>query len=395
MAFNVGLRAAAYRIQQHTFTDVESRASVKFAVGEDYSIKASYARMHQYVQQISNNYINLPTDLWQPVTASFKPIRSNQYSLGVYGNLPLAMYFSVEGWYKTMSNLLEYRDGVSVLNPRLYWEDKLTMGKGWSYGVDIAVTKEVGQITGTVGYGLLWNWRKFDELNQGQKFPAKAVTVSTTYQGKAVTATDVMPQPVAIEDISVARQGPMSVYTDTDFIFTYGITFSDRTNESNYYFLQWDEVEPSKDVRMGERDFTYEFVFQQLANEVHATLPGWTPYCAYGLPFSDKGIEGERHTITVKEIVQMAVSADWQKTQMKRKFKLYSISKAYYDYLFSVLINQTNDKGIQGGLIDLGLVNPVKAYTNIDGGIGIMGCYTTAERVLDVMEIVGPFLTGK
>ncbi len=224
--------------------------------------------------------------------------------------------------------------------------------------------------------------------------PGEAVTVSTTYQGKAVTATDVMPQPVVIEDISVTRQGPMSVYTDTDFIFTYGITFSDRPNESNYYFLQWDEVDPSKDVRMGERDFTYEFVFQQLANEVHATLPGWTPYCAYGLPFSDKGIEGERHTITVKEIVQMAMSADWRKTQMKRKFKLYTISKAYYNYLFSVLINQTNDKGIQGGLIDLGIVTPVKAYTNIDGGIGIMGCYTTAERELDVMQIVGPFPSG-
>ncbi len=173
VAFNIGLRASAYHVQRHTFTDIEPRASVKFAVGENYSIKASYARMHQYVQQISNNYINLPTDLWQPVTASFKPIRSDQYSMGVYGNLPWAMYFSVEGWYKTMSNLLEYRDGVSVLNPHLYWEDKLTSGKGWSYGVDIAVTKDVGKITGTVGYGLLWNWRKFDELNLGNKFPAK------------------------------------------------------------------------------------------------------------------------------------------------------------------------------------------------------------------------------
>lgn len=59
-----------------------------------------------------------------------------------------------------------------------------------------------------------------------------------------------------------------------------------------------------------------------------------------------------------------------------------------------MLINQTNDKGIQGGLIDLGIVTPVKAYTNIDGGIGIMGCYTTAERELDVMQIVGPFPSG-
>ena len=77
--------------------------------------------MHQYVQQVSNNYISLPTDLWQPVAAGFKPLRSDQYSLGFYGNLPWYMYFSFEGWYKDMDNLLEYREGVSVLNPGLSW----------------------------------------------------------------------------------------------------------------------------------------------------------------------------------------------------------------------------------------------------------------------------------
>ena len=75
-----------------------------------------------------------------------------------------------------MDNLLEYREGVSVLNPDLAWEDKLTSGKGWSYGVDLSVTREVGKITGTVGYGLLWNWRKFDDLNQGVKFQLNSTT---------------------------------------------------------------------------------------------------------------------------------------------------------------------------------------------------------------------------
>ncbi len=225
--------------------------------------------------------------------------------------------------------------------------------------------------------------------------PGEEVSLSTTYQGKPVTASDVMPQPVAIEDISVSRQGPTSVYTNSDFIFTYGITFTDRADEDNYYFLQWDEVPfMSDNLRMGERDFTYGYVFQQLASDIRATLPGWTPYCAYGLPFSDKGIDGERHTVIVKEIVQMPKgSSSWHKTQMWRQFHLYAISKDYYDYLFSVLLNQTDDKGIQGGLIDLGIVNPIKVHSNINGGVGILGCYTTAERKFDVMQIVGPFPT--
>ena len=72
-----------------------------------------------------------------------------------------------------MNNLLEYREGISVLNPQLNWADKLTNGKGWSYGIDLSFTKEVGSFTGTIGYGLMWNWRKFSQLNHGVKFPAK------------------------------------------------------------------------------------------------------------------------------------------------------------------------------------------------------------------------------
>lgn len=173
VAFSVGVRGVVNRVQGTTFADIEPRASLKVALGDNFSVKAGYARIHQYVQQVSTNYIDLPTDLWQPVSARFKPLQSDLYSIGVYGNLPWNMYFSVEGWYKDMDNLLEYREGVSVLNPDLAWEDKLTSGKGWSYGVDLSVTREVGKITGTVGYGLLWNWRKFDDLNQGVKFPAK------------------------------------------------------------------------------------------------------------------------------------------------------------------------------------------------------------------------------
>lgn len=173
VSISAGLRGALYNIQNRTFKSIEPRVSVRVSLTDHYSVKASYARMTQYVQQISSNYINLPTDLWQPITAQFEPLRSDQYSIGFYGTLPNEMYFSLEGWYKDMKNLLEYREGVSVLNPGLSWEEKLTSGKGWSYGIDLSLTKEMGRLTGTVGYGLMWNWRKFSELNQGNRFPAK------------------------------------------------------------------------------------------------------------------------------------------------------------------------------------------------------------------------------
>lgn len=186
-SLDVGIRFVDHHIQGKSFPRIEPRASVRVNLTDNYSVKASYARINQFVQQVSSNYINLPTDLWQPVGRGDKPLGSDQFSLGFYGNLPLDMYFSVEGWYKVMRNLVEYREGISSLNPGLAWDEKTTTGKGWAYGVDFSVTREVGRVTGTVSYGLMWNKRRFSELNGGKTFPAKfdnrnKININLTYR---------------------------------------------------------------------------------------------------------------------------------------------------------------------------------------------------------------------
>ena len=54
------------------------------------------------------------------------------------------------------------------------------------------------------------------------------------------------------------------------------------------------------------------------------------------------------------------------------------------------MINDTDDKGIQGGMIDLGIADPVKVYSNIINGVGILGCYSTSETEIDVIKEIGP-----
>ncbi len=173
IALDVGLRGTIFMVEGHSFLSLEPRVTARVMLTPNYSLKAGYARMTQHVQQISNNYISLPTDLWQPVTPAFKPLVSDQYSIGTYGSLPLSMYFSAEVWYKHMKNLLEYKEGFSVLKADIPWDEKLTSGSGDAYGLDISITKDSGPFTGTIGYGLMWNWRKFATLNQGERFPAK------------------------------------------------------------------------------------------------------------------------------------------------------------------------------------------------------------------------------
>jgi hypothetical protein len=70
-----------------------------------------------------------------------------------------------------MENQIEYREGYtpSLNDP----EEEFTFGRGWSYGAEFFVNKVKGRLSGWIGYTLSWTWRQFDNLNGGEKFPAK------------------------------------------------------------------------------------------------------------------------------------------------------------------------------------------------------------------------------
>lgn len=170
---NAGLRFSLFNVQGKTYTGLEPRVSLRWLLGDNLSFKASYSRMNQYVHLISNSFISLPTDAWMPVTHKLKPLLSDQVSAGFYYDLNKTYSFSVEGYYKTMENLLEYRDGHTFTPSYLNWENKLTAGEGRSYGAELMVRKETGRTTGWIGYGLSWADRQFDELNLGKRYPAR------------------------------------------------------------------------------------------------------------------------------------------------------------------------------------------------------------------------------
>ncbi|MDL2265952.1 TonB-dependent receptor, partial [Parabacteroides sp. OttesenSCG-928-G21] len=169
---NAGLRVSLFNIDKTIYSSLEPRMSVRWLLKDNLSLKASYARMNQYVHLVSENFINLPTDSWMPITARLKPMESDQLSLGAYYTLK-GYEFSLEGYYKKMNNVLEYRDGYSFLPTFSSWEDKLTAGEGRSYGGEIMIRKQTGKTTGWIGYTLSWADRKFDEINEGKRFPSK------------------------------------------------------------------------------------------------------------------------------------------------------------------------------------------------------------------------------
>lgn len=170
---NIGLRGVCYVSSNKRHVALEPRLNLRYSLTNDFSIKAGYSRMTQFIQQICNSYISLPTDSWQPISNRWNPLATDQISVGLYGNLPHGFYFSVEAYYKYMNNLLEYKEGINSFSSDIGWNDKLTSGKGWAYGVDMSLYKNTGQLTGSIGYSLLWTQRRFGELNRGNTFPSK------------------------------------------------------------------------------------------------------------------------------------------------------------------------------------------------------------------------------
>ncbi len=177
LKINGGVALTGFAVDGRFYPSVQPRLSGRFLLMDDLSVKAGYSYMTQYMHLLSNSNISLPTDLWVPVTARIEPMNSHQVAAGVFYNWKNFIDFSIEGYYKWMNNLLEYKPGSTFLGSSVGWEDMVCSGRGWAYGLEFLAQKSVGQITGWFGYTWSRTMRLFDtpgeELNNGEPFPAK------------------------------------------------------------------------------------------------------------------------------------------------------------------------------------------------------------------------------
>jgi hypothetical protein len=182
LRINAGFRLSHFAAKNKNYLKPEPRLSASYGVREDLSVKASYAIMNQYVHMISNTGIGLPTDLWVPTTARIAPQQSHQVAAGIAKDFTdKGMSLTVEGYYKKSDNILGYKEGASFLlideGPeganQVSWENNVTAGQGWSYGVEMMLQKKFGRFSGWAAYTLSWTQLQFDSLNFGKKYYAR------------------------------------------------------------------------------------------------------------------------------------------------------------------------------------------------------------------------------
>jgi len=174
---NYGVNLSGFAVDQTFYPTLQPRLSGRIMLGEGFSLKAGYARMTQFTHLLSTTSISLPTDLWVPVTQKIKPMKSNQLAAGLFYEWSGIADLSLEGYYKQMDNLVEYKDGATFWGSEENWEEKVVMGKGWAYGVELLIQRNIGKFTGWIGYTWSKTMRQFDRpgqvLNDGNPFPAK------------------------------------------------------------------------------------------------------------------------------------------------------------------------------------------------------------------------------
>ena len=172
MKLNAGLHLSGYSVNDEFYHSFEPRVSFNYMLPNDIALKGSYARMTQYIHLLTNTGIGLPTDLWVPATDRVQPQRAHQVALGLAKTYK-GFEISLEGYYKTMDNLITYDEGATYLSFQGDWQDQVVSGQGTSYGTELFIQKKLGKWSGWLGYTLSWNTRQFEEVNFGEPFPFK------------------------------------------------------------------------------------------------------------------------------------------------------------------------------------------------------------------------------
>lgn len=138
----------------------EPRLAVNYRLNDTRSIKFSYNRTRQYIHLISNTNSPTPIDLYRPAGKYINPASVHQVAGGYFQNFKDNMFeVSVEAYYKTFDNLVDYRPGADLIfNENI--ETEILTGDGRAYGAEFLVRKRRGKLTGWVGYTISRSERK-------------------------------------------------------------------------------------------------------------------------------------------------------------------------------------------------------------------------------------------
>jgi hypothetical protein len=154
------------------YNNLEPRISYRYLIDDKNSLKMSYSKTSQFLHLISNSSVGLPTDIWIPADKYIRPTKAHQIAVGYFHQFRNNLEMSLEGYYKKLSDITDYRDNANLfLNKQL--ETQILMGSGQSYGIELLIEKKKDKLTGWLSYTWSNTSLKIAGVNNNRKFPAR------------------------------------------------------------------------------------------------------------------------------------------------------------------------------------------------------------------------------
>ena len=157
----------------HSIPSLDPRLSLIFQPSKGHMFKWSYSRTSQFQYLITNSISPFTSlEVWLPASPNVPVQVAHQLTLGyAYHALESGISFEVEGYYKKMKHLIDYRDHARMLmNPLVEYE--LRFGSGKAYGVETQLKKDHGRLTGWLSYTWSRSYSRIEDINGGDPYPS-------------------------------------------------------------------------------------------------------------------------------------------------------------------------------------------------------------------------------
>lgn len=135
-----------------TYHGPELRLSARYAFSSDFSAKIGFNTLRQHIHKLSNTTVMSPTDTWKLSDANIRPQTGMQVAGGLYKNFDgSAIETSLEAYYKTMDDYLDYKSGARLtMNHTI--ETDVIRAQGRAYGVEMMIKRTQGKLNGWFSY---------------------------------------------------------------------------------------------------------------------------------------------------------------------------------------------------------------------------------------------------
>lgn len=166
-----GINANTFYVNEKLYYFFEPRINLIYNITKNINIQTSYSQTHQYLHLLTNASLGMPTNIWVPATENLKPISAEIFDAGCNIKLHQNITIGLSAYYKTLNNLLKYKQGTYFLDVKIDWQDKVTVGSGKAYGIEFYAQKSNGKISGQISYTYSRSFRTFENISSGNEFP--------------------------------------------------------------------------------------------------------------------------------------------------------------------------------------------------------------------------------